>query len=154
MPGASVCITREKGTVTVIFTGIGNYSGVLKKTFKVSAAPIADKDVTVAKSAPYQKSGAKPEISVAVDGVKLIMGVDYTVSYKNTKKAGKTATVTIKGKGNYSGKVIRKYQVTAAEAAAGAAKNSGCSPYIQIPQRQFHKYKENRPCRYILRGLF
>ena len=116
--------TNAKGTATAIFTGIGNYSGVLKKTFKVNAALIADKDITVAKSAPYQKSGAKPEISVTVDGVKLTMGVDYTVSYKNNKKAGKTATVTIKGKGNYSGKVTRKYQVTAAETAAGAAKNS------------------------------
>ena len=102
-----------KGTATVIFTGTGKYSGVLKKTFKVKAAPIADGDVTVAGSAPYQKGGAKPEISVTVDGVKLTMGVDYTVSYKNNKKVGKTATVTIKGKGNYSGKVSRKFQVTA-----------------------------------------
>ncbi len=110
--------TGAKGTATAIFTGIGNYSGVLKKTFKVKAAPIAEGDVTVAKSAPYQKSGAKPEILVTVDGVKLTMGVDYTASYKNNKKAGKTATVIIKGKGNYSGKVTRKYQVTAAETAA------------------------------------
>ena len=122
-----------KGTATVIFTGTGKYSGVLKKTFKVKAAPIADGDVTVAGSAPYQKGGAKPEISVTVDGVKLTMGVDYTVSYKNNKKAGKTATVTIKGKGNYSGKVTRKYQVKAAETASGAAKDDVLQPAYTEP---------------------
>ena len=125
--------TDAKGTATAIFTGTGNYSGVLKKTFKVKAAPIADKDVTVAGSAPYQKGGAKPEISVIVDGVKLIMGVDYTASYKNNKKAGKTATVTIKGKGNYSGKVIRKYQVTAAETAASAAEDDALQSVYMEP---------------------
>ncbi len=104
--------TGAKGTATAIFTGIGDYSGVLKKTFKVKAAPIADKDVTVAKSAPYRKGGAKPEISVIIDGVKLTMGINYTVSYKNNKKTGRTATVTIKGKGNYGGKVSRTFQVT------------------------------------------
>ena len=36
--------------------------------------------------------------------VVLAKGVDYTVSYKNNKKLGATATVTIKGKGNYAGK--------------------------------------------------
>ncbi len=122
-----------KGTATVIFTGTGKYSGVLKKTFKVKAAPIADGDITVAGSAPYQKGGAKPEISITVDGVKLTMGVDYTVSYKNNKKAGKTATVTIKGKGNYSGKVTRKYQVKAAETASGAAKDDVLQPAYTEP---------------------
>ncbi len=103
---------------TAVFTGKGAYSGVLKKTFKIKAAPIADKDVTVSKSAVYRKGGAKPEISVTVDGVKLTMGVDYTVSYKNNKRVGRTATVTIKGKGNYSGKVSKTYQVAAEEAFA------------------------------------
>ena len=87
----------------------------------------------MAGSAPYQKGGAKPEISVIVDGVKLIMGVDYTASYKNNKKAGKTATVTIKGKGNYSGKVIRKYQVTAAETAASAAEDDALQSVYMEP---------------------
>ena len=34
-----------KGTGTIIFTGTGKYSGVLKKTFKVKAASITDGDV-------------------------------------------------------------------------------------------------------------
>ena len=43
--------------------------------------------------------------------VTLKKGTDYTVSYKNNKKLGSYATVTIKGKGNYSGSVARSFQI-------------------------------------------
>ena len=108
--------TNAKGTATAIFTGQGAYSGIMKKTFKVKAASITSipsENIVVSESAVYKKGGAKPDISVTMDGVKLTTGVDYTVSYKNNKKVGRTATVTIKGKGNYSGKVKRDFQVVA-----------------------------------------
>ncbi|HBN56635.1 MAG TPA: hypothetical protein DD414_07650, partial [Lachnospiraceae bacterium] len=108
--------TNAKGTATAVFIGQGAYTGVLKKTFKVKAASIASipyEDITVSESAVYKKGGAKPDITVTMDGVKLTMGVDYTVSYKNNKKVGRKATVTITGKGNYSGKVRREFQVVA-----------------------------------------
>ena len=106
--------TNAKGTATAIFTGQGAYYGIMKKTFKVKAASITSipsENIVVSESAVYKKGGAKPDISVTMDGVKLTTGVDYTVSYKNNKKVGRTATVTIKGKGNYSGKVKRDFQV-------------------------------------------
>lgn len=116
--------TNAKGTATAIFIGIGDYSGILKKTFKVKAASLADKNVNVAESAEYKKGGAVPEISVTVDGAKLVMGVDYTVSFKNNKKPGKTATVTIKGKGNYNGTVRRTFQVKAEKEVQTATKKT------------------------------
>ena len=95
--------TDAKGTATAIFQGKGKYSGVTKKTFKVSAAKLPGRCITITGDTSLKKGGAKPQITVQVDGVKLVAGVDYTVSYKNNKKAGKQATVIVKGKGNYSG---------------------------------------------------
>ena len=95
--------TDAKGTATAIFQGKGKYSGVVKKTFKVAAAKLPGGCITVTGDTSLKKGGAKPQITVQVNGVKLIAGVDYTVSYKNNKKAGKQATVIVKGKGNYSG---------------------------------------------------
>ena len=40
----------------------------------------------------------------------LITYTDYTVSYKNNKKVG-TATITIKGKGDYAGTVTKTFKI-------------------------------------------
>lgn len=53
---------------------------------------------------PTEATGGEIEPDVIVtDGEKILeKGTDYTVSYADNKKAGK-ATVTVKGKGNYTG---------------------------------------------------
>ena len=53
---------------------------------------------------PYTGAAIKPAF-IVVDydrDVQLAQGTDYTVKFKNNKKVG-TATITIKGKGNYQG---------------------------------------------------
>ena len=50
----------------------------------------------------YTGKALKPAVVVKYCKVKLKQGTDYTVSYKNNVKPGK-ATVTVKGKGNYTG---------------------------------------------------
>ena len=101
----------KKGTATVTFIGIGNYTGTLKKNFKVQAAPIQENDIRVPKTAAYAKGGAKPNVTVTVNGRSLVMNTDYTVSYKNNTKVGNTAKVVIKGKGNYSGSVTKMFSI-------------------------------------------
>ena len=111
---------ENKGTATIIFTGMGNYTGTVKKTFKIVAATLTGDMFEVTDSAEYTKSGAKPVITVK-DGYDLTEGVDYTVTYKNNKKIykltieddRKAPTVTIKGKGNYAGTVVDTYSITA-----------------------------------------
>ncbi|MDD3747722.1 MAG: InlB B-repeat-containing protein, partial [Anaerostipes sp.] len=58
--------------------------------------------VSKIKSVTYSGFYKKPSVTVKYAGKKLKNGSDYTLSYKNNKKVGK-ATVTIKGKGNYTG---------------------------------------------------
>ncbi|MDD3186409.1 MAG: InlB B-repeat-containing protein [Anaerostipes sp.] len=69
--------------------------------------PTVKKSITKAtvskiKSVTYSGFYKKPSVTVKYAGKKLKNGSDYTLSYKNNKKVGK-ATVTIKGKGNYTG---------------------------------------------------
>ena len=62
---------------------------------------IADCKITV-KNQAYTGKALKPAVTVKHGKVTLKKGADYTVSYKNNVKPG-TATVTVKGKGHYTG---------------------------------------------------
>ena len=105
----------KAGTATAIFEGVGAYGGTLKKTFKIAPYNLQDiqqDQITVQASYPYMKGGSKQKPVVLFDGKALQEGIDYTLSYKNNKRVGDTAVMTIKGKGNFKGSVTRTYQVT------------------------------------------
>ncbi len=51
----------------------------------------------------YTGSAIKPSFNVYDGTKKLTSGTDYSVSYKNNKNAGDTATITISFNGNYNG---------------------------------------------------
>lgn len=102
--------TDAKGSATAIFVGKGSYTGVLKKAFKVAAASIESADITLAKSAVYEKGGVKPEVTVTMNGKELSEGLDYTASYKKNTKLG-TANVNVSGRGNYNKKRTVTFQV-------------------------------------------
>ena len=56
----------------------------------------------------------EPAVTTKDGKTTLVKGTDYTLSYsEDTKNVGEV-TVTVTGKGNYSGKVQRKYQITKA----------------------------------------
>lgn len=117
-------VTYEKnvnaGNATIIFTGMGGYTGSVKKTFKVlpydvNAYSMAGIKVNVA-NAGYSVAGAKPIVNVSFMGETLKEGKDYSLAYANNKAvADKTAvkapTVTITFKGNFKGKISEKYNV-------------------------------------------
>ncbi|MCR5486809.1 MAG: Ig-like domain-containing protein [Lachnospiraceae bacterium] len=107
----------NKGTARVVFTGMGGYTGVLKKSFRITPYDIGqDKagifSLSLNGSAPYEKGGARPEVSVSFDGRLLEYGKDYSLGYKKNKKAGEQAQVTLAGKGNFKGKVQASFTVT------------------------------------------
>lgn len=110
----------NRGNATMTFKGVekAGYSGSFKKTFKIAAADLADTDQvkraeTMDNMAfPYCKAGVKPVEEIVLtnaEGFALQNGKDYTLAYKNNKvvaeaSAEKPPTVTVKGKGNYTGK--------------------------------------------------
>lgn len=99
------------GTGTVTISGKGEYVGFASATFTINPAPIADADVTVPPaSAVYTGKAVKPGVTVTAGGKKLVIGTDYTISYQDNVAVG-TARMTIKGKGNYQGEVIRTFEI-------------------------------------------
>ena len=100
------------GTATVIITGRGNYSGTVEKTFTIKAASLSNAVVTLKTiSYTYNGKAKKPGVkSVVLDKRTLVLGTDFTVSYKNNKNIG-TATVVITGIGNYNGSASKTFDI-------------------------------------------
>ncbi len=91
------------GNATITITGIGKYAGRMTLKFTINKVELTDANVTVESSVEYTKTGAEAQVKVVVNGKELANGVDYQLSYKNNKKVG-NATVTVSGKGGYTGK--------------------------------------------------
>lgn len=105
---------KNAGTAKVTITGTGKYSGKMTKTFKITAYSVAEgsPEITAvfqnnSTEQLYEKGGARPKVRVTFRGILLEEGTDYTLSYTNNAsvvlKEGKTPTVTIKGKKNFTG---------------------------------------------------
>ncbi len=99
--------TAKTGTASIIFKGINEYSGQIKKSYKITGYDISNgsnapnTSITMAYStehkpsklipitslsqitSPYMKGGTKPQIQLYHNGTALIAGRDYTVSYGN-----------------------------------------------------------------------
>ena len=121
----------NKGNATMTFKGIEKtgYSGSYKKTFRIAAADIADVkqvscgDTMKNMSFQYCKAGVKPVEEIRLtnaQGFVLQNGRDYTLRYKNNKAVAeasdeKPPTVTVQGKGNYTGKLDVAFQITKRE---------------------------------------
>ena len=79
-------------------------SSVSSDVFKEANVELAYDEKT------YTGKALKPAVTVKYDGKTLKNGKDYTVSYKNNKKPG-LATVTVKGKGEYSGTATATFKI-------------------------------------------
>ena len=153
-PGIDYAVEYTKnvnvGKGTIILTGMGGYTGTVKKTFTIQAdATVADKlnvSFTGGKAeAAFEAKGAKPAVKVMLGNTVLKLGKDYTVSYKNNKKlaaadAAKAPTVVIKGKGNYKFtknvpfSIVEKYLTDADISVESADKFvGGKKGYISAP---------------------
>lgn len=98
------------GTTTITATLLTNSSLTLSQTVKVTAADISKASVQVS-SQEYTGSALTPKPTVTYDDEELEEGVDYTLSYKNNTALG-TATVMVKGKGNFTGTTSAQFRIT------------------------------------------
>ena len=99
-----------------------NFKGTIIKTetTKISNKDLADENVKIeVVGGPYTYTGKAviPTLKVTVDGVELAPNRDYEVkATSNSVKAG-DATVTVVGKGDYSGSQLVKYVINKANLA-------------------------------------
>lgn len=127
-------ITANAGKKVLVVSGKDEkgYTGTVKINVKVTPVKLTDttriKSVTVADADLY-KSGAIPVVTVKDEGIgnqELILGRDYTIKVSNNtvvanKDAKKKApTVTITGKGNYTGTLNEKFNIKPGNLAKGS----------------------------------
>lgn len=100
----------EVGTATVILTGIGDYAGTKKVTFRINGISLKKAEVYALQDKTYDGSEQKQNVSVGLNHTILEEGKDYEVSYANNINAG-TASIIITGKGAYSGNVKKTFKI-------------------------------------------
>lgn len=115
------------GTGKATITGIGNFKGSKELTFKI----VGDiSKATVTGLSPITQTGKAitvanfPAFRVSL-GKDLVANTDYTLAYANNTLPG-IATITITGKGSYTGKLTVNFTINKKSSApSGATKVSG-----------------------------
>ena len=100
-------------TAKVTIIGMGDYEGQTEKTFSIYSAEIEAADVAIDQTV-FVADGKvkKPNVTVTHAGTTLKANTDYTVAFANNVLPGK-ATLTVTGKGKYTGKVVKYYTLNA-----------------------------------------
>ncbi len=102
------------GKAKVIITGKGNYTGTLSTEFTIIQKNLNSEGMSIAlEKTAYEYTGTPIQPTVIVKDASekvLTQYTDYTVSYENNTNAG-TATVTVAGKGNYTGAVPVEFTI-------------------------------------------
>lgn len=123
---------KAGGKITITFNGVGEYSGSVKKTVKIAQYDIYENEAGIVKDyviggiphtynegkmisdkrveVKYVPGGSTTDVTIRnyLTECELVQGKDYTISYKNNKKLSTdttSATLVIKGKGNYKGTI-------------------------------------------------
>ena len=99
------------GTATITITGKGNFTGTTSKTFSISARAMSDTSVANISSQTYTGNGISPLPTITYNNKTLKKDTDYTLSYSDNINAG-TATITITGKGNFTGMTETTFIIT------------------------------------------
>ncbi len=90
------------GNASVTVTGKGKYSGSVTKKFTIAKVSINTLSADKLANRYYTGSAIKPVPALYFSGKKLKSGTDFSVYYSKNTNVG-TATVTIRGKTNFTG---------------------------------------------------
>jgi len=89
------------GKALIVIKGTGNYKGTLTKTFSITKRDFSKAKIGSVKKQRYTGANITPKPTVKWGSSTLKLNRDYTLAYKNNKALG-TATIIVKGKGNYT----------------------------------------------------
>ena len=92
-------------------------------TTSSSKKDISSLDFSVGEKYGYTGKNVKAKVTVKDGSKTLVKGTDYTLTYKNCKNIG-TATVTITGKGNYTGTKTLTYKIVPKKTTLKVTKKS------------------------------
>ena len=103
---------QNVGNAKAIFTGKGNYTGEKTVIFAITAKNFTSDDIKIQSitDKTYTGEAIMPDVVVKDGSTKLVKDTDYTVAYANNIQAG-TATVTVTGRGNYTGTKSTEFKI-------------------------------------------
>lgn len=112
-PADGTNINVGEGTVSI--SGINNYIGSASKTFKINAIPLEGNMLVAIASQKHTGSAITlnaADITVTCHNTNILtLDTDYTiVGYENNTAVGE-ATVTLEGKGNFTGRIKGTYTI-------------------------------------------
>lgn len=100
-------------SVTVTSNDNSSYKFTATKNFTIAQAPISGAMIANIPSVTYDTKAHTPDVTVTFEGRTLEAGKDYDVAYTNNINAG-TATVTVTGKGNFTGTASKTFTINKA----------------------------------------
>ncbi|MCR5329160.1 MAG: InlB B-repeat-containing protein [Saccharofermentans sp.] len=114
--GFDVLDHKNLGVIHVSVHGMGNYQGDILDvgTFTIKGSNLENAEVTLTNSVAMVYTGEliTPGVVVRAGGRTLVEGEDYEVEYADNLHAGTdSASVTINGKGSYSGTITKKFSI-------------------------------------------
>ena len=104
----------SQGTKTVTIRGIGNYTGEITKNYTIGMLSLDDASVTLNELTSYVYDGneKKPTVKEVKVGTLVVPTTGYTVAYPDDIINIGKKTMTITGKGNYTGATTTSYTIT------------------------------------------
>ena len=124
-------LTVNDKEVTITYTE-GNVTQIAKQKITVNPKALTANMVQPIASQPYTGSAIEPTVTVNVGKKTLTAGTDYTVIYKDNTNVG-TAKVIVTGKGNYTGSVEAKFNITAKALTASMVRDIAAQTYTGSP---------------------
>ena len=100
-------------SVTVTSNDNSSYKFTATKNFTIAQAPISGAMIANIPSVTYNTRAHTPEVTVRFNGSKLT-DADYTVSYSEDCINAGTVTVTVTGKGNFTGTASKTFTINKA----------------------------------------
>ena len=100
-------------SVTVTSNDNSSYKFTATKNFTIAQAPISGAMITDIADVTYDTKAHTPEVTVTFNGSKLT-DADYTVSYSEDCINAGTVTVTVTGKGNFTGTASKTFTINKA----------------------------------------
>lgn len=116
------------GTVDVLITGKGAYTGTIETSFTILPGDLSHATIDVIPDQEATGEEICPNPTVKIDGRELTPNVDYIVEYQSNVEEG-TAIIVVEGIGNCAGEVRTTFEIV----EGAKAETSSAAPSSSIP---------------------
>lgn len=107
----------EIGTAKAVLTGIGKYAGTKTVSFRIAGTSLKGAVVSGIENRIFNGNDQEQNMTVTLKGRALEAGTDYEAVYAANRETGK-ASITIKGKGAYTGTIKKTFRIGKFDIAA------------------------------------